>query len=116
MASTTIALACDLCGLTAHAPRHVDDDGRSHTICCGGCEQVFRLLVESGQFAEGADLTQSPIYQQCLAMGLIAKPDDESLNSASHLGRGAEERGGVGSASYRHEVDAPTAADSELAA
>ena len=102
--------SCDLCGLTAHAPRHVDVDGRAHVFCCGGCEQVFRLLAESGQFAEGADLTQSPIYQQCLAMGLISRPDqdDNSPVSSRDVTRA--------SMPSTNDIAPPPAADSELEA
>ena len=101
------AVSCDLCGLTAHQPRTSTIEGRDRLFCCGGCEQVFRLLVESGEFAEGADLKQSPIYQQCLAMGLISHPDQQDDGRTIADGPRA-------ALSYRHTIDAPIAADSEI--
>ncbi|MBV9848961.1 MAG: heavy metal translocating P-type ATPase [Armatimonadetes bacterium] len=66
---------CDLCGLPAHAPLTAQVGDGSHTFCCGGCRQVYQILVESHQLGEGDDPTQTPLYQQCLQMGLIARPD-----------------------------------------
>ena len=69
------ATACSLCGLTAHRPIVSDFGGRSVTFCCGGCRQVYQVLVESGQAAGASDLTQTPLFQQCLQMGLVSQPD-----------------------------------------
>ena len=72
LATTT----CDLCGLPAHAPLAAHLHGQDHAFCCAGCRQVYQILLESHQLAEGEDPTQTPLYQQCLQMGLIARPDD----------------------------------------
>ena len=73
--SSTEAL-CDLCGLPAHAPLAAEIGGRAHVFCCAGCRQVYQILVESDQLREGQDPTQTTLYQQCLQMGLIARPGE----------------------------------------
>lgn len=75
VASATI---CDLCGLTAHVPLTAELDGRAYRFCCQGCRQVYQILRESGEADAEQDLTQTTLYQQCLALGLIARPDDLS--------------------------------------
>jgi Cu2+-exporting ATPase len=79
MATTPTAappVVCDLCGLTAHAPiTETVQGGEARVFCCRGCRQVYQILVESEQLAPGADPSESPLYQQCLQMGLIARPD-----------------------------------------
>ena len=67
---------CDLCGLPAHAPIAAQIGGASHAFCCAGCRQVYQILLESDQIGEGQDPTQTTLYQQCLQMGLIARPED----------------------------------------
>lgn len=70
------ATICDLCGLTAHIPLTADLDGRVCAFCCQGCRQVYQILHESDEAVAGQDLTQTTLYQQCLALGLISRPDD----------------------------------------
>ena len=70
-----VTTTCDLCGLTAHAPLTARIGGQSHTFCCAGCRQVYQILIESHQLGASDDPTQTPLYQQCLQMGLIARPD-----------------------------------------
>jgi len=69
------ATACALCGLTAHRPIVSEIGEHSVTFCCGGCRQVYQVLVESGQASGANDLTQTPLFQQCLQMGLVSRPD-----------------------------------------
>jgi len=68
---------CDLCGLPAHAPISAQVGEQSHTFCCVGCRQVYQILLESDQIGTGQDPTQTTLYQQCLQMGLIARPEGE---------------------------------------
>jgi len=68
---------CDLCGLPARAPLAAEIGDRAHTFCCAGCRQVYQILVESDQIGAGQDPTQTTLYQQCLQMGLIARPEEE---------------------------------------
>jgi Cu2+-exporting ATPase len=75
---------CDLCGLPAHAPIAAEIGGRTQTFCCAGCRQVYQILAESDQLGEGQDPTQTTLYQQCLQMGLIARPDVDA-DSARNL-------------------------------
>lgn len=80
--AVAVQTACDLCGLTAHRPMLAEFDGEARVFCCAGCRQVWQILRESGQMTPGGDPTQSPLYQQCLQMGLIARPDSsDSLPS-----------------------------------
>lgn len=81
----TTGAACALCGLTAHRPLKQEYDGSTLIFCCGGCRQVYQILAESGQAHPGTDLKDTPLYQQCLQMGLIARPDavDDDIPSAS---------------------------------
>ncbi len=90
--TTTVTALCDLCGLPAHAPLPLSLGGRDHTFCCPGCRQVFQLLAEGGQLAPGDDLTQTPLYRQCLEMGLIAQPPERNPHPAfpSEQGEGSE--------------------------
>jgi len=67
---------CDLCGLPAHAPLTAQIGDRAHTFCCAGCRQVYQILIESDQIGAGQDPTQTTLYQQCLQMGLIARPEE----------------------------------------
>ncbi|BDI28668.1 hypothetical protein CCAX7_007190 [Capsulimonas corticalis] len=95
MATTSTAapvVVCDLCGMTAHAPiTEPVPGGEARVFCCRGCRQVYQILVESGQLAPGADPREAPLYQQCLQMGLIARPDtpaepvlSETINTNPH--------------------------------
>ena len=74
MAVAVAATTCDLCGLAARVPLSAVLAGQSHTFCCQGCRQVYEILRESAEFVDGQDLTQTPLYRQCLEMGLIARP------------------------------------------
>ncbi len=76
------ALTCDLCGLPARAPIRAEVGACPHTFCCAGCRQVYQILVESDQLGDGADPTGTALYQQCLQMGLIARPDAPSDDRA----------------------------------
>jgi len=71
-------ILCDLCGLPAHAPIVTEIRGDERVFCCAGCRQVYQILSESDQIGMGIDLTQTTLYQQCLAMGLIAKPETKN--------------------------------------
>ena len=68
-------MLCNLCGLPARAPIAAEIGGRAQTFCCAGCRQVYQILAESDQIGEGQDPTQTTLYQQCLQMGLIARPE-----------------------------------------
>ena len=83
--AVAIQLLCDLCGLPAHAPLAAEIGDRAHVFCCAGCRQVYQILVESDQIGAGQDPTQTTLYQQCLQMGLIARPGEAG-------GPGAQER------------------------
>ena len=74
--AVAIQMLCDLCGLPAHAPLAAEIGDRAYTFCCAGCRQVYQILVESDQIGEGQDPTQTTLYQQCLQMGLIARPGE----------------------------------------
>ena len=69
-------MLCDLCGLPAHAPLAARIGDQAHTFCCAGCRQVYQILIESDQIGAGQDPTQTTLYQQCLQMGLIARPEE----------------------------------------
>jgi len=66
---------CDLCGLPARAPIEAEIGARAFTFCCAGCRQVYQILAESDQIGAGQDPAQTTLYQQCLQMGLIARPE-----------------------------------------
>ena len=74
--AVAIQMLCDLCGLPARAPLAAEIGDRAYTFCCAGCRQVYQILVESDQIGEGQDPTQTTLYQQCLQMGLIARPGE----------------------------------------
>jgi heavy metal translocating P-type ATPase len=80
--TTTVTALCDLCCLPAHAPLPASFGGQGYIFCCSGCRQVYQLLIESGQHQPGDDLTQTPLYQQCLQMGLIARPPTPNSGGA----------------------------------
>ncbi len=65
---------CDLCGLRLpRSPFLSERDGISYSFCCAGCRHVFELLVESGFVGE--DYTESDLYKQCLALGIVGNPE-----------------------------------------
>ncbi len=74
---------CDLCGLPARAPVEAEIGTRALTFCCAGCRQVYQILAESDQIGGGQDPTQTTLYQQCLQMGLIARPDSGLTEEAA---------------------------------
>jgi len=78
MAVAVSATVCDLCGLAAHQPLSATVDGAARVFCCQGCRQVYQILSESHALDQGQDPTQTSLYQQCLHMGLIARPDSGS--------------------------------------
>ena len=83
--AVAIQTFCDLCGLPAHVPVTAQISDAAHTFCCAGCRQVYQILLESDQIGEGQDPTQTTLYQQCLQMGLIARPDEaKSAGLSSH--------------------------------
>jgi heavy metal translocating P-type ATPase len=86
---------CDLCGLPAHAPLAAQIGDRAHTFCCAGCRQVYQILIESDQISAGQDPTQTTLYQQCLQMGLIARPEEAppAPNNGGARGEGAASSG-----------------------
>ena len=88
--AVAIQTLCHLCGLPAHAPTSALIGGASCTFCCAGCRQVYQILLESDQIGEGQDPTQTTLYQQCLQMGLIARPD--AFTSAGAKPEGAADR------------------------
>ncbi len=73
--NSSMQTLCDLCGLPARAPLAADIAGTAHVFCCAGCRQVYQILMESDQLLPGQDPTETTLYQQCLQMGLIARPD-----------------------------------------
>ena len=79
---------CDLCGLPARLPIEAEIGARALMFCCAGCRQVYQILAESDQIGAGQDPTQTTLYQQCLQMGLIARPDSGMAEDA-----GAKEGG-----------------------
>ncbi len=79
MAVAVSATVCDLCGLAAHSPVPATVDGAARVFCCQGCRQVYQILAESHALDQGQDPTQTSLYQQCLQMGLIARPDSASV-------------------------------------
>ncbi len=74
---------CSLCGLPARAPVEAEIGTRAYTFCCAGCRQVYQILAESDQVGAGQDPTQTTLYQQCLQMGLIARPDSGLAEEAA---------------------------------
>jgi len=84
--AVALQTVCDLCGLPAHAPLAARIGDRAHTFCCAGCRQVYQILIESDQIGAGQDPTQTTLYQQCLQMGLIARPEEPGTGSAGLLG------------------------------
>ena len=80
---------CDLCGLPARAPIEAEIGIRARTFCCAGCRQVYQILAESDQVGGGQDPTQTTLYQQCLQMGLIARPDSGLTEEAARQETGA---------------------------
>ncbi len=60
-------------------PIEAEIGASAYTFCCAGCRQVYQILAESDQIGDGQDPTQTTLYQQCLQMGLIARPDAPSL-------------------------------------
>ena len=74
---------CDLCGLPARAPVEAEISAKAYTFCCAGCRQVYQILAESDQIGGGQDPTQTTLYQQCLQMGLIARPDSGLMEEAA---------------------------------
>ena len=83
--AVAIQTLCDLCGLPARAPLAAEIGDRAHTFCCAGCRQVYQILVESDQIGAGQDPTQTTLYQQCLQMGLIARPEEEPGTGSAGL-------------------------------
>ncbi len=69
---------CDLCRLPVRAAIAADIGGAGRTFCCAGCRQVYQILAESDQLGMGQDPTETTLYQQCLQMGLIARPNTDS--------------------------------------
>ncbi len=80
---------CDLCGLPARLPVEAEIGARAYTFCCAGCRQVYQILAESDQIGEGQDPTQTTLYQQCLQMGLIARPESNFGEEAGTKEAGA---------------------------
>jgi len=88
MAAAIQQTLCDLCGLPARAPIEAEIGTRAYTFCCAGCRQVYQILAESDQIGDGQDPTQTTLYQQCLQMGLIARPDSGTTPAPPLLGAG----------------------------
>lgn len=80
MAVAVSVTACDLCGLPAHQPLPAAIDGAARVFCCQGCRQVYQILSESHALEQGQDPTQTTLYQQCLQMGLIARPESSTVS------------------------------------
>ncbi len=87
MAVQPVPVSCDLCGLSARRPILASLGGTSRAFCCSGCRQVYQILLESHALDNGQDPTQTTLYQQCLQMGLIARPQ-EGLPGGNNVGAG----------------------------
>ncbi len=68
-------IKCDLCGLDAKEPLKETFGKIEKNFCCLGCQNVFAMLNESGLLASNQDLKASDLFQQSLALGLVANPN-----------------------------------------
>lgn len=66
-------MSCELCGFATgrHAVTRTFAD-RSREFCCMGCANVYTILRESGQIAEGSDFRDTELYRESLRLGLIS--------------------------------------------
>lgn len=79
--STVATAQCDLCGKNVRSPAVWEVDGRRHTFCCIGCKNVWQILAESGQMADGFDPRTSPVFQQAQMLGLLTGKDADETSS-----------------------------------
>lgn len=70
----TAAVECALCGLTVGSDpfRRTFEEGQDKPFCCIGCMNVYAILVESGAVTGGADLRDTELFRQSLALGLVS--------------------------------------------
>ncbi|MGA6926782.1 MAG: cation-translocating P-type ATPase [Desulfosarcina sp.] len=63
---------CDLCGLPLRygTVSHVIDN-QSMRFCCQGCRMVYTMLMESAEETDPARFTETDLYRQCVAAGVI---------------------------------------------
>ncbi len=73
--AATIATGCALCGLDAGSNpfQRAFDEGHDKCFCCLGCMNVYAILVESGAVVPGADLRDTELFRQSLALGLVSR-------------------------------------------
>ncbi|MBU2646726.1 cation-translocating P-type ATPase [bacterium] len=72
--------ACKLCGLPVKELRLNPDPGKDR-FCCNGCRMVYSMLMESDQFKNETDFTQTDLYKRCVAAGII--PDTSRIQPES---------------------------------
>jgi copper chaperone CopZ len=64
---------CDLCSLPARQPVVYNAGEVQKIFCCPGCQNVWRILLESGTLEGFDDPRESQLYKQALAAGLIGE-------------------------------------------
>jgi len=81
MKNSTPETLCALCSLSVgRNPFSQYFNGEEKEFCCLGCLNVYTILTESGVIESGADIRESEIFKQSLALGLISnRKENEKL-------------------------------------
>ncbi len=73
--STSTQVRCALCGLDSAHPIHKEIDGQSLDFCCIGCREVYLVLKEAS--ALDCDPSQSPVFREAKALGIVSQRESE---------------------------------------
>ena len=89
----TTSFPCTLCGLPVKISGNHRPEDSSGRFCCSGCRMVYSMLTESGMADDAADFTQTELFKECVAAGVI--PDPAGSVPPSEADGTEEEAGGA---------------------
>ena len=80
MTSELSSCLCALCATpVGWNPRCRVFEGTPLRFCCGGCLNVYAILLDSGALASGDDPRASEVFQESLRLGLIGRGPEAGL-------------------------------------
>ncbi|MGM0644209.1 MAG: heavy metal translocating P-type ATPase [Thermodesulfobacteriota bacterium] len=68
------SVPCRLCGLPVKISSKHPPEDTSALFCCSGCRMVYSMLMESGMADDSVDFTQTELFKECVAAGVIPDP------------------------------------------
>ena len=70
--------SCDLCRLSLRQGLvRAEIEGQRLRFCCRGCEQVYRMLLESSEERDPSKFRETELYRRCVEAGVIPASEED---------------------------------------